>query len=367
MLPSASPSPGARSASAPSRTARRTSSASLVDRLRADRPAAEAPPTFFEATTAMALACFRAAGVRVAVLEVGMGGRFDATNVARPVAVAIPSIDLDHQRFLGSTVEEIAFEKAGVIGRGRGGGLRRAEAGARGEVLAAGRPRARRAVRGRPRRHGPAAPRLREGRTEVDRLATPRGRYGPLTLALRGGHQAPQRRRGGARAGGARRRRPRGPRRRDRACADQGPLAGPARSAGRGIPGRRVLLDAAHNVAAAAAFARLRPRDRPGGSAPRVRRAARQGCRGHGAGDRPRRQPHRLRAGRLAPRAAGRRSWRSWCAGCAPAPRSAWRGARAKRWPRLGGTVRWPAPRARSTWSGRSSRGLEPVRPTPTP
>ena len=74
-----------------------------------------APPTYFEATTAIALSLFCEAGVRVAVLEVGMGGRFDATNVVTPAAAVITSIDLDHQQFLGATLEAIAFEKAGVI------------------------------------------------------------------------------------------------------------------------------------------------------------------------------------------------------------------------------------------------------------
>ena len=75
----------------------------------------EHPPTFFEATTALALSLFRRREIDVAVLEVGMGGRFDATNVVRPLAVGIPSIDLDHQQYLGPTLAAIAFEKAGVI------------------------------------------------------------------------------------------------------------------------------------------------------------------------------------------------------------------------------------------------------------
>ena len=75
----------------------------------------EAPPTFFEAATAIAFELFREAGVRLAVLEVGLGGRLDATNVVSPAAVAITSIALDHQAQLGDTVEAIAFEKAGVI------------------------------------------------------------------------------------------------------------------------------------------------------------------------------------------------------------------------------------------------------------
>jgi dihydrofolate synthase/folylpolyglutamate synthase len=72
-------------------------------------------PTFFEATTAMACELFRGRTSDVAVFEVGLGGRLDSTNVVTPVATAITSIDLDHQAFLGSTLAEIAFEKAGII------------------------------------------------------------------------------------------------------------------------------------------------------------------------------------------------------------------------------------------------------------
>ena len=74
-------------------------------------------PTFFECTTAMALQYFAEARVEVAVLEVGLGGRFDATNVVTPVVSAITSIALDHQEYLGSTLTSIAFEKAGIIKR----------------------------------------------------------------------------------------------------------------------------------------------------------------------------------------------------------------------------------------------------------
>ena len=72
-------------------------------------------PTFFEFTTAMALQYFAESQVDLAVLEVGLGGRFDATNVVSPVACAITTIALDHQQYLGSTLESVAFEKAGII------------------------------------------------------------------------------------------------------------------------------------------------------------------------------------------------------------------------------------------------------------
>jgi dihydrofolate synthase / folylpolyglutamate synthase len=75
----------------------------------------ETLPTFFETTTAVAFELFRDARVDVAVLEVGLGGRLDATNVVTPIAAAIVSIDFDHQAQLGTTLASIAFEKAGVI------------------------------------------------------------------------------------------------------------------------------------------------------------------------------------------------------------------------------------------------------------
>ena len=63
----------------------------------------------------MALDLFGDAGVDVAVLEVGLGGRLDATNVVDPVAAVITAVDFDHQAYLGDTIEAIAREKAGVI------------------------------------------------------------------------------------------------------------------------------------------------------------------------------------------------------------------------------------------------------------
>ncbi len=72
-------------------------------------------PTFFEYTTAMAFQHFADSGVDVAVLEVGLGGRFDATNVVTPMVCAVTTIALDHQEYLGTTGSLIAFEKAGII------------------------------------------------------------------------------------------------------------------------------------------------------------------------------------------------------------------------------------------------------------
>jgi len=78
-----------------------------------------AHPTYFEVLTAAAFEHFRRSRVEAAVLEVGMGGRLDATNVAEPVASAIVSVEKDHEAYLGSTIAAIAREKAGVLRRGR--------------------------------------------------------------------------------------------------------------------------------------------------------------------------------------------------------------------------------------------------------
>lgn len=77
-----------------------------------------APPTFFEVTTAVAFEIFRLARVDVAVVEVGLGGRFDATNAITPAVTAITSIDFDHEKYLGRTLAAIAFEKAGIAKAG---------------------------------------------------------------------------------------------------------------------------------------------------------------------------------------------------------------------------------------------------------
>jgi len=76
-------------------------------------------PTYFEVLTAAAFEHFRRSRVDVAVLEVGLGGRLDATNVADPLASAIVTVDFDHQVYLGRTLAAIATEKAGVMRAGR--------------------------------------------------------------------------------------------------------------------------------------------------------------------------------------------------------------------------------------------------------
>jgi dihydrofolate synthase / folylpolyglutamate synthase len=72
-------------------------------------------PTFFEFTTAMAMEIFEQNEVQWAVIETGMGGRLDATNVIEPVATIITNISLEHKNYLGSTIAAIAGEKAGII------------------------------------------------------------------------------------------------------------------------------------------------------------------------------------------------------------------------------------------------------------
>ncbi len=74
-------------------------------------------PSFFEMLTAMAFEHFATSKVEIAVLEVGMGGRLDATNVVDPRVSVIADISLDHQKFLGDTIAEIAGEKVGIIRR----------------------------------------------------------------------------------------------------------------------------------------------------------------------------------------------------------------------------------------------------------
>ncbi len=75
-------------------------------------------PTFFDFTTALAFIYFTEQQVDYAVIEAGMGGRFDSTNIIVPEVSVITQIDLDHQEYLGNTIEEIALEKAGIIKQG---------------------------------------------------------------------------------------------------------------------------------------------------------------------------------------------------------------------------------------------------------
>ena len=86
----------------------------LINRVREAVDTAE-PPTFFEFAAAMAFLYFHEQGARPVILETGMGGRLDATNIVSPLVSVITNISLDHQYFLGETLSAIAGEKAGII------------------------------------------------------------------------------------------------------------------------------------------------------------------------------------------------------------------------------------------------------------
>ena len=144
--------------------------------------------TFFEVMTALAYAAFADAPVNVAVVEVGMGGEWDATNITDAAVAVVAPIDLDHTAILGSTLAEIAAEKAGII-----------KAGSR-AVLAAQHPEVARVLLARCTDVGAEA--RREGMEfglidrmpaiggQVLRLETSEGPLGDLVLPLFGAHMA---------------------------------------------------------------------------------------------------------------------------------------------------------------------------------
>ena len=139
-----------------------------ADRLQASG-VLKAPPTFFEVSTAVAFEIFKRCQVQAAIIEVGLGGRFDATNVLTPDITAITSIAMDHERHLGHTLSEIAFEKAGIAKRGI--------------PLVVGRLPGEAAAR-------IAAVAAEVGAVIVDaRSTTTDPTYPPLTLSLAGRHQ----------------------------------------------------------------------------------------------------------------------------------------------------------------------------------
>jgi dihydrofolate synthase/folylpolyglutamate synthase len=74
--------------------------------------------SFFEATTGLAFHMFQRSKVEIAIIEVGLGGRLDATNVVEPISTVITNIQMDHREYLGDTKEEIAFEKLGIVKEG---------------------------------------------------------------------------------------------------------------------------------------------------------------------------------------------------------------------------------------------------------
>jgi len=145
-------------------------------------------PTFFEQVTAIALEAFRAAEVKLAILETGLGGRLDATTAARADVLAITPIALDHQEYLGDTLQAIAAEKAAII-----------HAGAAAVVVAPQPDEARPVVLARCRECR-VTPRFASGDTRIHgadargRLRvtfnTEAGVYENVRLSLRGRHQA---------------------------------------------------------------------------------------------------------------------------------------------------------------------------------
>jgi dihydrofolate synthase/folylpolyglutamate synthase len=158
----------------------------LTSRTRVAAASLPAPPSYFEATTAMALDAFREAHVDIAVLEVGLGGRLDATNAVEEVAAVITAIDFDHEQYLGTTLEAIAGEKAAIIKPGSFA------------VLAANPPDVRRVVDAAARAaHAPcvyapdavAVDAVMTDGQAVATLTTPRARYDGVRLGLRGRHQ----------------------------------------------------------------------------------------------------------------------------------------------------------------------------------
>jgi dihydrofolate synthase/folylpolyglutamate synthase len=164
-----------------------------VEAVDARRPAEAVGVTFFEIATALGLLHFVRRRVEVAVLEVGLGGRFDATNVCRPLMAVITSISYDHTQQLGNTLASIAREKAGIVKPGRP-----AVSGARAPEARAVIERVCR-ERGAPLRQldadfgyahepgliTPEADRLPRVRVRTERQAWP-----PLELGLLGEHQA---------------------------------------------------------------------------------------------------------------------------------------------------------------------------------
>lgn len=145
-----------------------------------------AAPTFFEQVTAIALLAFQEAGVKLAILETGLGGRLDATTVAGARTVAITPVALDHQAYLGNTITQIAQEKAAIIQRGVAAVIAPQPAEALEVIL-------------RQCAAGNFEPRVDDCRTSIIdttsdgrfcvTFETPEGRYERVLLGLRGRHQ----------------------------------------------------------------------------------------------------------------------------------------------------------------------------------
>jgi dihydrofolate synthase / folylpolyglutamate synthase len=229
----------------------------LIDDLLA-KGSLESPPTFFEVTTAIAFEIFRRARVDVAVLEVGLGGRLDSTNIVQPIAAAITSIDFDHEQYLGNTLAAIAAEKAGVIRRGIPVVVGPVPAEARDVVVSMCE------LSGAEFVEADAGVRIestsQNGRTSI-RLTTPRREYGWVPLGLRGDHQVPNAVVAVRLLEELERPLPLTPAAITAGIRD---VRWPGRLQMLEVPGgRRVLLDAAHNPAGAWALARYLTREFP--------------------------------------------------------------------------------------------------------
>ena len=210
------------------------------------------PPTFFEAATAIALSWFRREAIDVAVVEVGLGGRLDATNVLTPAAGVITSIGLDHREHLGDTLEAVAAEKAGIVKPGMVVVTTETAPAAVAVIDEACRRRGARLVRAA--EDTALAVRAEGPRPRIE-VTTPRRRYPVFPLGLAGPHQR-------SNAAGAIRLLeelaaaglPVGP---DAIVRGLAEVAWPGRLDLVRVPGRgAVLLDAAHNPPASAALAR---------------------------------------------------------------------------------------------------------------
>ena len=146
----------------------------------------EALPTFFEHVTAIALLAFKKAGVQLAILETGLGGRLDATTVAGATTVAITPVAMDHEEFLGNTITEIASEKAAIIRPGVNA------------IIGNQTPEARQVILNRSAEVG-VVPDIGVPQVEVEKatkdgrytvsLETTHDEYEHLTIGLRGQHQ----------------------------------------------------------------------------------------------------------------------------------------------------------------------------------
>jgi dihydrofolate synthase/folylpolyglutamate synthase len=141
----------------------------------------EAHPNHFEILTAVAFLCFRKHDVEIAVVEVGLGGRLDATNVTSPLVSAIVSIDFDHEEYLGNTLASIAAEKAGIVRAHRAVVVGPMAAEAEGTIREISRKRRARVI---PALRGVG---LRRSDGEL-RVRTPRGSYAHVH-PLEGAHQ----------------------------------------------------------------------------------------------------------------------------------------------------------------------------------